>query len=569
MEFGDGMPRGAPADSLRFASILVVVVLVGLIGLVSLSAGWTPERSGSEPSPVRGLSVGLRSVPSVATPNPYSNGMPAAVAVGQANLASGSSGTGPRNLYRPITAATFDSTGDLWVADTDNNRVLEYVPPFATGMSASLAIGQMTLSGSHSNTTSSGLWEPAGVTFDSSGDLWVADSTNNRVLEFAPPFSTGMSAKLVLGQASFGSRGYGTTDSNLTHPTGLIFNQSGDLFVADSVNNRVLAFTAPFTSGMAATLVLGQRTFTTSGSGTTATNLSDPTDVAVGPSGGIWVADSQNDRVIEYAPPLSDGMSAAAVLGEPNLTTRAPTPPYGLAYPEGLAFDGNGDLWVADSGNNRVVEYLTPVGTTETPTTVLGQTSFAGDAGGTTARNLSGPTIPAVDLVTGELWVEDSGNSRVVEYVPSSYLVTASETGLPGGTNWSVTFNGVLKSASAPAPLTFVVWNGTYPYSAGIVSGYSASPTAGTQPVNGTPVGFTITYTATSTSGGGTSGGGSWWWLILVLIVAVILILVYAQRRRRKRAPTASPPSGATEGSPTGTPGVTPASPGPPTGGPT
>ncbi len=537
------MARTAPAVSLRIAlTVLVVVALVGLGGILSASAPSTARASAVD-LPAVGTHWAVLDRPvAVTIANPYSNGMSAALAVGQADLVSGSAGGGARNLSEPLTAVTFDSTGDLWLADMDNNRVLEYLPPFSTGMAASLVIGQTSLSGSLSNTTASGLWEPAGIAFDRAGDLWVADSTNNRVLEYTPPFSTGMSASLVLGQSNFVSRSFGTSASAFTHPTGILFNGSGALFVADSVNNRVLAFDPPFSNGMSASLVLGQGTFATSGAGTTATNLSDPTDIAIDSAGGVWVADRQNDRVVGFAAPLSNGMAASAVLGEPNLVTRSPSAPYGLVNPTGLAFDAAGDLWVADSGNNRVVEYLGPISTTESPSAVEGQTGFAGTAGGTTAVNLSGPTMPAVDP-SGDLWVEDTGNNRVVEYVPTSFAVTASESGLIGGTTWSVTFNGVLKTAVAPANISFTVWNGSYPYSAGTVSGYTASPTSGTEPVNGAATGFTITYSASSTSSGGTTlGGSSWWWIILILVVVVLLILLYVQRRRRKRAAPPAPP---------------------------
>ncbi len=72
----------------------------------------------------------------------------------------------------------------MGVVDTGNNRVLEFVAPLFTGMAASLVIGQSSFTSSGSATTQSGLHNPEGLAFDSSGNLWVAENSNNRVLEF-------------------------------------------------------------------------------------------------------------------------------------------------------------------------------------------------------------------------------------------------------------------------------------------------------------------------------------------------------------------------------------------------
>ncbi len=76
--------------------------------------------------------------------------------------------------------------------------MLEYVPPFSSGMDATLALGQLSLtSGSSSAPSATTLSHPSGLAFDTSGNLWVADYWNNRVLKFVPPFSTGQAASAV------------------------------------------------------------------------------------------------------------------------------------------------------------------------------------------------------------------------------------------------------------------------------------------------------------------------------------------------------------------------------------
>jgi DNA-binding beta-propeller fold protein YncE len=124
----------------------------------------------------------------------FSNGQNASTVIGLPSLKAHwtSSAPSPYNLYNPADVA-FDSLGNLWVSDTGNNRVLQYQPPFSNGMPATSALGQGPQNGPPSwntfasATTQNGLSDPMGIQFDVHGNLWVADRTNNRVIEFIPP----------------------------------------------------------------------------------------------------------------------------------------------------------------------------------------------------------------------------------------------------------------------------------------------------------------------------------------------------------------------------------------------
>src|ERR1700722_13404891 len=91
--------------------------------------------------------------------------------------------------------------------------------------------------------------------------LLVADSTNNRILICDAPFSTGQSASVVLGQADFGGTVPATTASGLNVPVNVAADVRGNLWVSDVQNNRILRYSPPFTNGMAANLVVGQQNF--------------------------------------------------------------------------------------------------------------------------------------------------------------------------------------------------------------------------------------------------------------------------------------------------------------------
>jgi len=176
----------------------------------------------------------------------------------------------------------FDSTGNLWVADYFNNRVLKYPPAnLVTGGAATVELGHpaglaafITQAAGVTSTTS--LNEPAGLAFDSAGNLWIVDANNSRVLMYPPAnLVTGGAAILELGQpagvTAFTSNtpdNGGLGRSTLATPIAVAFDSSGRVFVADVSNNRTLGFAPPFSNGMNATLVLGQANFTTGTSNT-------------------------------------------------------------------------------------------------------------------------------------------------------------------------------------------------------------------------------------------------------------------------------------------------------------
>ena len=101
-----------------------------------------------------------------------------------------------QNGLNGASSVFIDSSGNAWVADVNNSRVLMYVPPFSNGMNASLVLGQSSFTTNTEAATQNGLFYPVSVFIDFSGNAWVADVGNNRVLMYVPPFSNGMNAGL-------------------------------------------------------------------------------------------------------------------------------------------------------------------------------------------------------------------------------------------------------------------------------------------------------------------------------------------------------------------------------------
>ncbi len=408
-------PNPAPGSSLTFQTVLGQFALNGALPTVTQNGIDNPSGMSTDPSGNlwvadtnnnRVLEFGA----------PFTPGEAASLVLGQANFTAYASSSAPTGMYLPADV-TFDSKGNLWVTDAGNNRILEFQPPFSGDMSASLAIGQPSLNSTTSGDSTSTLNYPTDATFDSSGNLLVADASNNRIVEYKAPLTTGMAASLVIGQQGFNSATSAASQSGLNFPGSLAFDSTGNLWVADASNNRVVEFKAPFATGMSASVVLGQAGFTTNSTATSPTGMYNPSEVGFNPSGDLWVADSYNNRLLEFAPPFASGASASFQLGQSDYTSSVFQGQLSLFDPESVAFDHSGDLWAVDTQNNRVLEYPPPLATGMSASLAIGQTSLMRSLAGATRSNLSNPFAAAFDS-SGDLWVSDSSNNRVLEFVP-------------------------------------------------------------------------------------------------------------------------------------------------------
>ena len=364
---------------------------------------------------------------------PWTNGSAADLVLGQVAFTTSTTSPTASQLGRS-TMSALDAQGNLWVLDTYDNRVLEFPAPITIGESASLVLGQANLNDSLNGQTARSLYLPQGLAFDPNGDLWVADSFNNRVLEYVPPFTSGMAAHLVLGQPNFTANELVVSSRSLGLPRGIAFDSQGDLWVADTLFSRVLEFMPPFTNYEAASRVIGQSTFTGFLPGTSPTSLFFPSDVAVDANGTLYVSDTDNNRVLAYAPPFTDGMAASAVEGQTNFYSGGPgTGATALTSPYGIAVDPRGELWVADAGNNRVVRYPLPLADGGAANLALGQPTLVGSAAGITSGGLRAPTGVTVDPASGGLWVGDYGNSRLLFFSSNALSVATGSVTFTGG----------------------------------------------------------------------------------------------------------------------------------------
>jgi len=218
-------------------------------------------------------------------------------------------GVSASSLHAPRKVAV-NAAGNVYVADTANHRVLVYLDPQNTDTVADLVLGKLNFSTSKCKkdfvgnkvVSASTLCFPFGIVVDAAGNVYVADTGNNRVLVYLDPQNTDTVADLVLGQPNFTSRTAntgGVNASSLHAPHGVTVDTAGNVYVADLLNNRVLEYHTPLTTDTVADVVLGQPNSTSNtanNGGVSASSLNLPREVAVDAAGNVYVADTANNR---------------------------------------------------------------------------------------------------------------------------------------------------------------------------------------------------------------------------------------------------------------------------------
>jgi sugar lactone lactonase YvrE len=235
-------------------------------------------------------------------------------------------------------------------------------------------------------------------------------------------WTNGQNAAYVIGQADFTSNDVGTSDQALNFPQDVALDRErGKVYVADSLNNRVLRFAYPITANQpAAELVFGQPDFISNGTGISQNTLNTPVGVAVDGSGRLWVTDRGNHRVLWFNEAYaisSNQPDADGVLGQPDFTTNTfATTSSGMNAPYDMAIDTTGTIFVTELGNNRVLRFDNAVQKSNGADAdgVLGQPDFTSNAATLSQSGMSSPR--GVCMIGTSLFVADRTNARVLRF---------------------------------------------------------------------------------------------------------------------------------------------------------
>jgi trimeric autotransporter adhesin len=247
--------------------------------------------------------------------------------------------------------------------------------------------------------TTAELNNPIGVGIDDSGNIYFADAYNNRVREV----NTFDIINTIAGNGTLGYNGDGiaATAAELKEPTGVAVGGSGNIYIADWLNQRIRQVN---TSGIIST-VAGNGTGGGNGDGGAATSaeLDDPQGVAEDSSGNIYIVDVFNQRIREVNTSGIISTVAGNGTGGYNGDGIAATAAE-LGSPRGVAVDGSGNIYIADWNNNRIRE----VNTSGIISTVAGNgiAGYNGDGIAATAAELYDPYGVAVDG-SGNIYIAD------------------------------------------------------------------------------------------------------------------------------------------------------------------
>jgi NHL repeat len=327
------------------------------------------------------------------------------------------------SLYHPAGVSAFNGT--VYVSDTGAN----VVAAVANGSTTAVA-GSLSAYGEHGDggpAVNASLFHPGGTAVDAQGGIFIADSGDNVVREVAPDGVIHRIAGTgIAGLGYAGPSGFPATLSSLDYPEDVAVNARGDVFVADTYNNRVVEVTPQGrVTGVAGDGVAG---YSGDGGLGVFAELNEPTGVAVDSQGNLYIADSGNNVIRrvdaktgiittvagDYAADLANDR-LGGFSGDGGPATQAQ-----LNDPQGVAVDGAGDLFIADTFNNAIRE-VTPNGVIST---VVNSASAGGgippagpesSGAAPTASQLNTPYAVAVDPGTDVLYIADTGNSEIAE----------------------------------------------------------------------------------------------------------------------------------------------------------
>ncbi|MDR3676854.1 MAG: choice-of-anchor D domain-containing protein, partial [Acidobacteriota bacterium] len=314
-------------------------------------------------------------------------------------------------------AVAIDSTGNLFIADTSNGRIRR-VDKLTADITTIAGGGT---GGDNGAATSAMLFTPSGLAIDGSGNLLIADNQNNRIRRVDRDTQT-ITTVAGNGIPGFSGNGSGANLAQMWGPWGIALDSSGNLFIADLQNFRIRGVDA---ISQIITTVAGNGLAGYSGDGGLATSarLGAPYAVATDSAGNLFIADNGTDGRVRRVDAITHfitsvaGNGTSGYSGDGGLATSAQ-----LAGPTGVAVDSSGNLFIADTGNHSIrrvdaaTHFITTVAGNGTP-------GFSGEGGLATGAQLWNPYGVAVDS-SGNILIADTSNYRIRRVDALTHIIT-------------------------------------------------------------------------------------------------------------------------------------------------
>jgi hypothetical protein len=450
--------------------------------------------------------------------------------VGSAGVNGSTDGSGSEARFADPADVATDAAGNVYVADTGNHTVRKVTPAGVVTTFAGLA----GVSGSSDGSGTARFNHPSGVAVDSAGNVYVADTDNNEIRKVT---ITGV-VTTVAGLAGVGGSDDGTgSAASFNGPSGIVADAAGDLFVADTLNHTIRKVTP---AGVVSTVAgVAGASGATDAIGSTA-RFHGPQGLALDASNNLFVADTNNNAIRKVVTASGVVTTVAGRAGIAGSTDGANSQAL-FHFPCGVAVDGMGNLYVADTDNHTLRE-IASSGAVSTLAGLAGSSGSADGAG--TAARFAFPTGVAVDS-SGDVYVADTSNHTIrLAFTPAAPLIAQQPQSQTVTAGNNVTFS--VTATGKPAPAYQWYFNGT------AMSGATNSILSITNVQTTNAGNYTVTVTNSSNTatsngatltvnpaadggGGGGSGGGGGGGAPSLWFSGLLSLLALARRALRRR----------------------------------
>ena len=356
-----------------------------------------------------------------------SNGNISTIAGSGTSGFGGDGGAATSAMFENPSGVAVDGDGNFYIADTNNRRIRKV--DASNGNISTIAGSAIAgLSGDGGAATSATLNNPRGVAADGTGNFYIADTDNHRILKVDA--STGNISTIAGSLTSgFGGDGGAATSATLNNPRGVAVDGAGNLYIADAANHRIRKVDAS-TGNISTVAGSGTSGFGGDGGAATSATLNNPRGVAVDGAGNLYIADAANHR-IRKVDASTGNISTVAGSGTSGFGgDGGPAASAQVNSPRGVAVDGAGNLYIADTLNHRIRKVDASTGNILT-VAGTGTSGFSGDGGPASAARLTSPFGVAVDGA-GNLYIADTLNLRIRKVDASGTISTIAGTGTFG-----------------------------------------------------------------------------------------------------------------------------------------